>query len=306
MAPSRAGTVAVTLSRWLLGAAMMPYAVSKLLNWQFQVAASVYANPLGETPSRWFTWAFLGYSPAFQFLMGLFEFVPAVMLLSRRTWRLGSLLLFPVLLNVVMTNYFLDLWPETRLISTVLLALNLFLVLYDWRLYGDLLSRVTARPAPIANRWLRMAARAGAAAAILGIGAFVFNTFFVQATGQMQPIADFTGTRQINRAGTWSIQDLQIAGRQAPFDRNARLYFDFGRSCVYFDGSLKHQGKFEANRSRRTFKLTRIPLAGESGLEGTYELHGDELVLSGLRGKDAPVRITLRRSNWGRQLPFER
>src|SRR3974390_3407496 len=110
---SRARRVAMNLRRWLLGSAMMPYAVSKLLNWQFQLPASVYASPLGETSGIRLTWAFLGYSPVFQFFMGLFEFVPAAMLLSRRMRRLGALLLFPVLLNVVMTNYFLDLWRDT-------------------------------------------------------------------------------------------------------------------------------------------------------------------------------------------------
>src|SRR5580658_569098 len=58
-------------------------------------------------------------------------------------------------------NYFLDLWPGTRLISTVLLALNTFLLLYDFRMYLSLLSRLLVKPAPIANRKLRIVARIG-------------------------------------------------------------------------------------------------------------------------------------------------
>jgi hypothetical protein len=294
----------MTLSRWLLGAAMMPYGVSKLLNWQFQLPASLYAHPIGETSGIQLTWAFLGYSPVFQFLMGLFEFVPAAMLLSRRMRRLGALLLFPVLLNVVMTNYFLDLWRDTRVISAVLLALNLFLILYDWRLYRDLLLRVTERPALIANRWLRIGGRAAAGIVILSLGMFLYNTFVVQAWGQLRPIADFIGTRQINRAGTWLVEDLRIGDRQVPVAADARLYFDFNRRCEYFDGSRKHMGKFEANQSSRTVRVTGIPLAGGDLVEGTYEVRGDELILSGSRDKDVPVRITLRRANWGKQLPY--
>jgi hypothetical protein len=49
-----------------------------------------------------------------------------MLLLSTRTRRLGALLLFPVLLNVVMINYFLDLWTNTKMISSVLLGFEHF------------------------------------------------------------------------------------------------------------------------------------------------------------------------------------
>ena len=88
------GTAALTAMAWALGSAMMPYAISKLFDWQFQVRASEYARPLGETSGKTLTWAFLGYSPAFQVLMGIFEFVPSLMLFFRRTRRLGAVLLF--------------------------------------------------------------------------------------------------------------------------------------------------------------------------------------------------------------------
>jgi hypothetical protein len=44
------------------------------------------------------------YSPVFQFLLGAFETIPAVLLLFARTRLLGALLLFPVVLNVAMIN----------------------------------------------------------------------------------------------------------------------------------------------------------------------------------------------------------
>ena len=97
----------MTVARLVLALGMMPYGVSKLFLLQFQVAASAYAQPLGETPSTTLTWAFLGYSPVFQFRLGTFEIIPAVLLLFARTRRLGALLLLPVVLNVAMFNYFL-------------------------------------------------------------------------------------------------------------------------------------------------------------------------------------------------------
>ncbi len=151
---SRAALAAMTVARLVLAPGMMPYGVSKLFLLQFQVAASAYAQPLGETPGTTLTWAFLGYSPVFQFRLGTFEIIPAILLLFARTRRLGALLLLPVVLNVAMFNYFLDLWPGTRLISGVFLTLNLLLILYDWRMYAGFLSTLLARPVPrVSTRW---------------------------------------------------------------------------------------------------------------------------------------------------------
>jgi uncharacterized membrane protein YphA (DoxX/SURF4 family) len=158
----RAAFAAMTFARFALALGMMPYGISKLFDMQFQVGASIYAQPLGSAPGTILTWAFLGYSPVFQVLLGVSETVPAILLLFARTRRPGALLLFPVLLNVVLFNYFLDLWPATQLISSVLLALNLFLLLYDFRMYADFLSHLVAKPEPIASRRLRIAAKVAA------------------------------------------------------------------------------------------------------------------------------------------------
>jgi hypothetical protein len=111
---ARIALVAMTFARLILALGMMPYCISKLFDYQFQVSAWNYTRPLGELPGTTLAWAFLGYSPVFQFLMGVFETVPTLLLLSTRTRRVGALLLFPVLLNVVMINYFLDLWPAQK------------------------------------------------------------------------------------------------------------------------------------------------------------------------------------------------
>jgi hypothetical protein len=128
----------MTVARLALAVGMAPYSISKLFDLQFQVGASNYALPLGEISGIGLAWAFLGYSPVFQTLMGVFETVPVIMLLFARTRRLGALLLFPVLLNVVMINYFLYLWPATRLIGSVLLD--------GFKRKTDRLSRLTPRP----------------------------------------------------------------------------------------------------------------------------------------------------------------
>ena len=89
---SRALAVIQLVIRILLAAGMMPYAISKLMRAQFQVSPVWYTTPLGDVPTTVLTWAFLGYSPWFQILLGASEFVPAILLFFRRTQTLGAIM----------------------------------------------------------------------------------------------------------------------------------------------------------------------------------------------------------------------
>jgi hypothetical protein len=115
--------------RYLLGTVMLYYAIVKLINVQFQVSPFTYTRPLDQVPGRMLAWAYLGYAPWFQRLMGAAEFAPALMLFFRRTARLAAALMFAVLLNVVRVNFALDLWHDTKIISCQLLGLDLYLLL---------------------------------------------------------------------------------------------------------------------------------------------------------------------------------
>ncbi len=297
----RVGFAAMTAARFALAFGMFPYGISKLLLLQFQVGASIYAQPLGSALGPTLTWAFLGYSPAFQFLLGACEIIPATLLLFARTRRLGALLLFPVLLNVTLINYFLDLWAATRIISSALLALNVFLILYDYQMYLGFLSCLVAKPEPIANRKLRLSAKIASfvvpAAALTAFG-FMFHS---QVAAQLDPFTDFIGRRQINRAGSWTIDSLQVAEARIPAAEGASLYFDFNKGCVFDDGVRKERGTYDAKRSDRTFHIDGIRLEGTVNMiQGSYKMEGDRLFLNGRSGKE-PVSMVLRRDRWGRK-----
>ena len=80
----------MTAARLFLGLAMVPYAIDKLLAYQFKVPAWSYSQPLGATSGSTLAWATFGYSPHLQMLLGLFELIPALLLLNVRTRRLGA------------------------------------------------------------------------------------------------------------------------------------------------------------------------------------------------------------------------
>lgn len=293
----------MTAARYLLALGMVPYAWSKISDMQFQVGASTYAKRLGESSGGALAWAYLGYNPSFQILLGVLEGVPALLLLSTRMRRLGAVLMFPVLLNVVLVNFFFGLWHDTKVLSSVLLGLNIFLLAYDWRLFLRLSKELIALPLIISRRPLRIAMRVTATVLpVAGILGFIIF-FHWQIKASEDPISDLIGVPQVNRAGTWKIASLIVDGKPVNVDSQIRVYFDFWQACSIWDGSQFIKGSFKANRAQHTLHIEKIPFGGDSApLDGVYRTEGDRLFFDAHQGPK-PVKLTLSREGWGRQSP---
>jgi len=291
--------------RYFLAYGMMPYSISKLANLQFQVSAWVYSQPLGNASGRALTWAFLGYAPWFQFLLGAFETIPALLLCFRRTWRIGALLLFPVLLNVVFLNLAMDLWDNTKRIGLILLFLNSYLLASDWPMYVSFLRTLLQRPTSVGHqRWKVASGMAEILIPAAGVAVFCYS-FFTSVAERQGTISDFIGDRQINRSGSWTIRQMTVSGQDLSATSDRFMYFDFLGRCFYVSGSQTLAGQFKADRSHHTFEISGIELDhNPSTIKGTYLVRGDQLLLNGQRDSQ-PVDILLRRTNWGRQFPFE-
>jgi len=297
--PGRLGLAVMTTARILLGIGMMPYAINKIFDYQFQVSAWKYAQSFGNINGKGLTWAMMGYSPAFQTLLGFLEFIPALLLFFNRTRRLGAVMMFPVALNVFLINVFLKLWPTTQLISGIFLALNLIVLLYDLPLYRSFLGRLLAPSTPIASRRWRLAAKiAGFAIPAVIVGYSCFSDYRGIQEDSVS-ISDFIGARQINGAGTWKIVSLNVAGQPIAVDAHSRFFFDFSRVAVFGDAQHPNIGKFDADKSHGTFAITKVAVAGSADpITGTYQVQGKRLLLNGVRDNQ-PVIATLEQDNWG-------
>jgi hypothetical protein len=303
---SRLLTLLITIARYLLGLSILIYDISKLSNFQFQVSPWTYAHPLIQTSGSMLTWAFLGYQPWFQFLLGVFETVPGLLLLSRRTWRLGALLLFPVLSNVVLINYAMDLWRDTQIISSILLLLNLFLLACDLPRYRSFLAALLPAPTPFRNRRIRAVATVAAILVpVLAMGAFwVFGE--MPANRTMAEMADLVGTRQINGAGAWGVDRIAIDGHEIPGAQDRRFYFDIFMKCGYKSGLEESLGTYKASRDTHSVSISGLSLGGDSSaIAANYTLQDKVLRIEGQRSGQ-PVEIVLHRLNWGPMLPFGR
>ena len=134
------------ISRYILGLWMLTYATTKILRTQFVVLPfAIWERNLESLSGKNIAWAFLGYSPWFQILLGILEFIPSILLLFRRTTLLGAILLLPMTLNVFLINHALDLWDATKQISLILLILNCLVIIFYWETVTTIFNKIIRR-----------------------------------------------------------------------------------------------------------------------------------------------------------------
>jgi hypothetical protein len=118
----------VTATRLLLFVVFAGYGTIKLLGGQYDYGDWVISNRTADGTSV--VWAFYGYSPVYGRFTGLYEVVPALLLLSRRTATLGALGLFGVSLNITVMDFAYG-YPAVKWFSLAYTLLCASLVFYD-------------------------------------------------------------------------------------------------------------------------------------------------------------------------------
>lgn len=136
--------------RYALAVVFVVYGGIKLFGGQYYYGDWVLSK--AERPGPGLVWAFYGYSPFYGRATGLFELLPALLLLNRRTATLGALGLFAVSLNITLMDFAFD-YPAVKYFSagyTLLLAFLLWqgrdrLLAAFWHDPSTLDGRVTRR-----------------------------------------------------------------------------------------------------------------------------------------------------------------
>ncbi|WP_342648537.1 hypothetical protein [Mucilaginibacter sp. CSA2-8R] len=148
------------ICRYILGIIMIPYGLTKIMRTQFVTDPDVWKRPLEELSGINLTWAFLGHSPWFTVLLGCLEFMPALLLLFRRTTLLGAILMLPMTLNVLFINYAYNLWDGTKQMAIFLFVLNCLVLLYERERIVQLLRVIINRTGSIKRIPLALALNA--------------------------------------------------------------------------------------------------------------------------------------------------
>lgn len=102
---------------------MLKYGFDKVFKAQFYLPEpNTLYTPLGMLDKDILYWSTIGVSYSYNIFMGLFEIIPAMLLLYKKTRKLGLFILSGVLLHVVFINFSFDI--SVKLFSSFLLLLN--------------------------------------------------------------------------------------------------------------------------------------------------------------------------------------
>jgi uncharacterized membrane protein YphA (DoxX/SURF4 family) len=113
--------------RYYLALQMFIYGFNKVFKWQFYLPEpNTLFTRLGDISPDLLYWSTMGLSRPYTIFAGLMEIIPAILLLFRRTYILGVVLLFLVLVNVWVINLSFDI--SVKMYSSFLLLITGYLI----------------------------------------------------------------------------------------------------------------------------------------------------------------------------------
>lgn len=112
---------------YYLALILLKYGFDKIFKAQFYLPEpNTLYTPLGLLDKDILYWSTLGVSHSYNICIGLFEVIPALLLLHKKTRIIGLMLLSGVLINIVFINFGFDI--SVKLFSLFLLLVNLLLL----------------------------------------------------------------------------------------------------------------------------------------------------------------------------------
>src|SRR6478672_9538488 len=121
-----------TVLRYYVAMVAFLYGIIKIFGQQMVFPdLSQLATPLGDYLPMRLSWLFIGYSEPYQIFSGIMEVLVGLLLLNRKTVRLGVLIGLGVFINVMMLNLCYDI--PVKLFSIHIVIYCCILLLHDYR-----------------------------------------------------------------------------------------------------------------------------------------------------------------------------
>lgn len=118
--------------RYFLAFQVSAYGFAKILKTQFGHVYMRDNTPVGKLNGFDLTWNYFGHSYTFAVILGLLQIGGAIMLLFRRTTLLGTCILLPIMLNIVLINAFYNIAVGAFMNSIIITTGLLYLLLLRW------------------------------------------------------------------------------------------------------------------------------------------------------------------------------
>jgi hypothetical protein len=130
--------------RYFICLLMLVYGLVKVFNAQFYTDYYWKDMPLGKLSGMQLTWAFYSYSPVYETMLGLAEVTAGLLVLFKKTSKLGVLLFVAIMLNLVTINIVFNIGALSSAIP-LLIAGIILLVIYRKEYAGFFFSNQSAQ-----------------------------------------------------------------------------------------------------------------------------------------------------------------
>lgn len=285
------GEWAYKAMRFVVAFLIIFYGFGKLNGAQFTTLSSELDKPMGQVSGFWLTWYYFGYSPIYGNFIGIVQIVGGVLLMFRKTTLLGSCLLLPVVTNIILIDIFYRIDLVAPLVAIIMeIALVGILAFHKRELLEVFWSKQNSVFPGQSSTKSRVFGKYAIRALMIAVPA-VFTYWVANYNNRLPTPID----------GAWEVVSASPQNA-ATGEALADIFFERNRSslCVFKrkDGSYE-QHHFEVDRNNRTLTIwDRWLQKGNKIFEGTYELSGDELRVSGRFDKSREETIlVLRRRN---------
>ena len=129
------------------------YGIGKIFGGQFYTTAripdEIAIMPLGQVPDFELAWAFMGRSVGYILFIGIAEIIGAFLLLFNKTKLIGTLILIPIMVNVIVFDiFFLDEYGALGSATIYFLMLLTILVINKEKIYKLLIELASVKVAP--------------------------------------------------------------------------------------------------------------------------------------------------------------
>ena len=297
---------ATIAARYFLAIVMVGYGVAKLFPGQFPPPwIGRYDGQIGDMSPMGLLWTFMGHSQPYTKLAGGAEVLGAVLLLSRRLYVIGALVIAIVMTNVVALNFCYDV--PVKLFSSELLIVSIALVLPQARRIIAVLIGRGAAEVPPRVRGTIGAERVRRVAKAIAIGLFV-----VEAYSHAMMIRSFNRGPVSPLEGIWRVDSLVVDGVERPalFTDNTRW-----RKLIFWRTHLQ----IRYGTDRRLMRPVDIDTKAQTitfieGGQRTWHYtrpDPDHLILerNGMRAAltlEPPPPLTTRGFHWVNESPYNR
>lgn len=271
----------IGLLRYSIALDLIMVGLQKWFNLQFTAPIAKLDLPFSSFGSEDLAWAFFGHSHGFVFVIGGLQILGSVFLLYNRTRLLGTVLLIPILFNIVLMDLFYRFNPGESASAFILLSGLTWLLLLDYqKLVVLFLPRKGSYPnlavnGKLGRNMIRLSALAIPLAMIAIDPRPYLHSWF---------------------SGKYIVRHLLVNGRPRVDTYCAdstltRVYFDQGNECVFEFNSVDRRlfGTYTLNsRQDQISVIWHYPKTIHDTLRATLSGRGTEnLVLSGtMAGND--------------------